>query len=471
MLFGLGLLASRDYHVAMPSKVLLINLVGLTPGILRRMPRVASLFDKATPVNLTPPLPAVTCTSQATMTTGALPQEHGIVSNGWYFRESGEVRFWMRSDRLVGGSKIWDDARNANPELRVANLFWRYCTHANCDITVTERPTYWATGRKSPDIYTSPGGLRDELVESLGDFPLFRFWGPATSIESSRWIANATMKVIERDDPDLTLTYLPHLDYDLQKYGPNSPQADVAIREVDEVASRLIDLARETGRQVAVVSEYGMTDVTRPVFLNRELRQGGWLSVQHAQNGELLEPAACRAFAACSHQVAHIYVANPTDLPAVKQLLATVDGVEQILEGPAIKDAGLDHSRSGELIAIAARDSWFAYPYWMDDSHAPDFARCVAIHDKPGHDPAEMFLGTGGKPRVFRRLAQSRLGFRVPFDVISLDAGLIRGSHGRLPDDPDEGPVLLCDWDPESDSSGSIPMTQIKRILLRQLLD
>jgi predicted AlkP superfamily pyrophosphatase or phosphodiesterase len=451
------------------NKILVIDLVGLTRDVLKDMPRVRTAMGPSGRINgLIPPLPAVTCTCQATLTTGSLPAQHGIVSNGWLFRDTAEVRFWLRSDWLVQGEKIWQAARQACKDLRVANLFWRFCTHSGCDITVTERPAYWADGRKSPDVYTHPGTLRNKLVEKLGPFPLFRFWGPATSIDSTRWIADATLHVLRSADPHLTLTYLPHLDYDLQKYGPGSEAARQAIREVDSVAAALIDEARALGRDILILSEYGIVPVERPVFLNRELRKAGFVAVQTAENGELLEPGACRALAVCSHQVAHVYVADPSDVTGVQRLLQSVDGVEQVLDRQHQKDAGLDHPRAGELIAVAARDAWLAYPYWLDDRNAPDFARCVAIHDKPGHDPLEMFLGPGGKRHVIKRVVQSRLGLRVPFDVTSLNAALIRGSHGRLPDNFDEGPVMLTTW--EHAAPDPLPMTDFKSLVLQRLI-
>ncbi len=453
----------------MSRKILVIDLVGLTSDVLARMPLLASCFSgESRRTLLVPPLPAVTCTSQATITTGALPRDHGVVSNGWYFRESAEVRFWMRSDHLVGGEKIWEAAQKAQPEVRVANLFWRYGAHSSCSIQVTERPTYWSNGRKGPDVYTSPGALRDELVERLGEFPLFRFWGPATSIESSNWIAEATRHVMRNHDPHLTLTYLPHLDYDLQKFGPDSEPALRSIGEVDRTVAGLIEAARALDREIAVLSEYGMTAVSHPVYLNRELRRAGYVAVQKAQNGELLEAGALRAFAACSHQVAHVYVANHGEIAAVKKLLAAIPGVGRVLDQEGKVAAGLDHPRSGELVAVAAPGAWFAYPHWLDDADAPDFARCVAIHDKPGHDPGEMFLGPGGKAKVIRRLLQMKLGFRVPMDVISLDATRIRGSHGRPPEREEDHPLLLTSW--AHHAQERLPMQEVKSLLLERLL-
>jgi predicted AlkP superfamily pyrophosphatase or phosphodiesterase len=358
--------------------------------------------------------------------------------------------------------------RRRNPRARTAQLFWRFCTHSKCDITVTERPTYWADGRKGSDIYTEPESLRDELVDRLGEFPLFRFWGPATSIDSTRWIADATLHVLAHHRPDLVLTYLPHLDYDLQKFGPSGPASEQALADVDREAGRLIDYASSGGYDVAILSEYGMTRVETPVYLNRVLRSEGWLRIQRARNGELLEAGASKAFAVCSHQVAHVYVANRSDIQPIKQLLESTPGVEKVLDAEQQQQVGLDHPRSGELVAVAEENSWFAYPYWLDDRDAPDFAHCIAIHDKPGHDPAEMFLRSGllqGKLRLYWRLMQKSLQIRSPFDIVDLDASRIKGSHGRLPDRAEDRPVLLTSWELKTDAE-HLPMTDVRSLLL-----
>ncbi len=452
-------------------RVLVINVVGLTPGGLgEHTPALARFATKHGVHTLQPPLPAVTCTSQATMTTGELPFRHGIVSNGWYLRDLSEIRFWNRSDHLVSGEKLWEAASRRNPHIQTALLFWRHCTHARAAITVTERPTYWADGRKGPDIYTEPESLRNDLVAKLGPFPLFRFWGPATSIESTQWISEATQHVMHTARPHLVLTYLPHLDYDVQKFGPNSPESHQAHRDVDMETGKLIEVAQDLGYEIVILSEYGITPVSKPVYLNRVLRKAGYLRVQQAQNGELLEPGACRAFAVCSHQVAHIYVSRPEDMAPVRQLLIETEGVEQVLDQTGKQEHGLDHPRSGEFIAVAEPGSWFAYPYWLQESAAPDFARCVAIHDKPGHDPCEMFLTEGlwqGKAKALWRLLQNKLGIQAPFDVISLKAERIRGSHGRLPESDEERPILLTSWPLSVESP--LPMTEIKPLILQRI--
>ena len=399
-------------------------------------------------VPVQPPVPALTSVSQATLLTGTCPAEHGIVGNGWYFRELSQVLNWQRSARLLTGTPLWEAFRDRNPEVRCANLFWRYATHSTADLNVTERPTYWADGRKSPDIYSEPSTVRDELVERLGPFPLFRFWGPAADIVSSRWITDATLHVLEQQRFGVILTYLPHLDYDHQRYGPDSSQGLAALRAVDQQAGRLIDAAVGFGMRVVVLSDYAFETVSQPVYLNRVLREAGLLRVQRAENGELLEPGVSTAFAVCDQQVAHIYVNRPSALAGVRTLLADTDGVERVLHGDEMRSAGIGHPRSGELLALAEAGHWFAYPYWLEAGRAPDFAGCVAIHDKPGFDPAELLWAPGwqGKMKVGWRLLQKSLGLRAPFDLIQQDPTAIRGSHGRVPTTDATRPVLITSW-------------------------
>ena len=452
----------------MPEPLLIINIAGLAVGAIgSATPHLARLCQAGGRVPLQPPIPALTSVSQATLLTGSTPAEHGIVANGWYFRELSLVLNWQRSARLVTGSTLFDAFGTSDPPLRSANLFWRNATHSSADLNVTERPAYWADGRKSPDIYTEPAEVRDELVARLGPFPLFRFWGPAADITASRWIADATLHVLEQNRYGLVLTYLPHLDYDHQRFGPASPEGQRALSAVDLQAGRLIDGAQAAGMRVAVLSDYAFEPVSRPIFLNRALRSAGLLAVQRAANGELLEPGASTAFAVCDQQVAHVYVNQLGSLGAVAKLLRGIDGVERVLDRDALRAAGLDHPRSGELLAIAAPDCWFAYPYWLDERCAPDFAGCVAIHDKPGFDPAELLWSPGwrGKLKVGWRLLQKRLGWRAPFDLINRDPSQVRGSHGRVPTGDSDRPVLITSW--PIDTPAVIAMQDVKPLLLR----
>ncbi|MCH2134128.1 MAG: alkaline phosphatase family protein [Phycisphaerales bacterium] len=416
--------------------VALVNIVGLTPSMLdERMPRLQSLARSGTVRPLAPVLPAVTCSVQASMVTGVQPAEHGIVGNGWYERDQAEIRFWKQSNHLVQAEKVWETARRRHPGFTAANCFWWYAMHASTDVTITPRPMYPVDGRKIPDIWTTPPALRDELQSSLGRFPLFNFWGPTANIVSTKWIADAARIVHDRFQPDLQMIYLPHLDYDLQRYGPADSRADHALAEIDETAGSLIEHLQRDGRQVIIVSEYGIVPVRDAVAPNRVLREAGMLQVREECGLELLDPGSSTAFVVADHQVGHVYVQDPAAMGEVTRLLADCDGVAEVMDLEGIRQAGLDHPRSGDLVLLSEHDRWFTWDYWLDDSCAPDFARTVDIHRKPGYDPRELFLApgwAGSKPRLAAKLLAKKLGQRTVFDAISLDTSRIGGSHGRV---------------------------------------
>lgn len=453
-----------------PTRLVVLDIAGLTPRLLAHMPRLASLADGGWRAALGTVLPAVTCSAQATLLTGAPPREHGIVGNGWYFRDLGEVLLWRQHNALVGGDKLWDAARRVYPGYTVANVCWWYAMGARVDWTVTPRPVYFADGRKEPDCYTDPAGLHDELTAACGTFPLFRYWGPGAGIESSEWICHAARHIMSRYEPDLTLVYVPHLDYDLQRYGPSGPRAVSAAARLDAVLGPLLDAAAASGAVVVALSEYGITSVSRPVDINRTLRSAGLLRVYTQAGMEYLDPWTSRAFAVADHQVAHVYVADPADLPAVRKVCAAVPGVAEVLGEPDKAAYGLDHPRAGDLVLVSDPEAWFTYYYWLDDARAPDFARLVEIHRKPGYDPAELFFDPAATGAARRRaataLARKKLGMRYLMRVVGLGAGAaaVRGSHGRLPDHPDDGPVLLCS-DRRAARARCEP-TEVKNILL-----
>jgi predicted AlkP superfamily pyrophosphatase or phosphodiesterase len=396
-------------------------------------------------------LPAVTCSAQATLLTGSLPREHGIVANGWYWRDLAEVLFWRQSNPLVRGERLYDAARKRDSSYSVAKLFWWFNMYADVNWSVTPRPSYPADGRKVMDSYSHPADLKDRLQERLGVFPLLKFWGPAADITSTRWIADATVAVMQEHNPSLTLAYLPHLDYNLQRLGPNDPRIAEDIRAVDAEAGKIIDAARIHGADVVVLSEYAITAVDQPVHINRTLREHGYLTARREILGwETLDAGASRAFAVSDHQVAHVYVRRSDDVAPVAELLRKTPGIERVLDRAAQAEFGIDHERSGELVAIAAPGAWFTYYFWLDDALTPDYARTVDIHRKPGYDPVELFLDPQlkwPKLRVARRLMRKLLGFRYYMDVIGLDASIVRGSHGRLPTpgrEMSEAPVFIC---------------------------
>jgi len=447
---------------------LVLNVVGLTPGLLAHAPRLQALAMQGAVRPLATVMPAVTTTVQSTMLTGLTPRDHGIVANGWYFRDLSEIWLWRQSNRLVQGEKIWQAAKKRDPAFTCAKLFWWYNMYADVDFAVTPRPMYLADGRKLPDIHTHPAGLRDELQAALGDFPLFCFWGPGADIESSRWIAASAMHILDKQRPTLTLVYLPHLDYDLQRFGPNHPGIPAQVAAVDALCGPLIDKAQSMGALVVALSEYGITEVSRPVHINRALRQAGWLKVRLERGREQLDAGASDAFAVADHQIAHVYVARPELLTEVAACLAALPGVESVLDEAGKRAAGLDHARSGELVAVARADSWFTYYHFLDDDRAPDFARTVEIHRKPGYDPAELLFDRKlafPKLKVASRLARKALGMRSLMDVIGLDANVVRGSHGRPTDRAADGPLFITSQ-PGLLADGPVPAAAVKQLLL-----
>ncbi|WP_158848025.1 alkaline phosphatase family protein [Saccharothrix deserti] len=452
--------------------LVVVDVVGMTPGLLRHMPNLAALGRHGWQAALGTVLPAVTCSVQSTLLTGLTPARHGVVGNGWYFRDLGEVHLWRQHNRLVGGEKVWETARRAHPGYTAANICWWYAMGASTDVTVTPRPVYHADGRKSPDCYVRPPELHDRLTSALGEFPLFRYWGPTASLASSEWIVGAAREVLAEQRPDLLLVYVPHLDYDLQRFGPDSPQAVTAAAEVDAALAPLLVDADAAGATVVALSEYGITAARRPVDINRRLRAEGLLEVYAQAGMELLDPWTSRAFAVADHQIAHVYVADPADVPRVRAVLDELPGVDAVLDRDAQALVDLDHERSGELVAVAEPDAWFTYYYWTDDSRAPDFARGVEIHRKPGYDPAELFFDPAdrfAKARAGLALARKKLGLRYAMNVVPLDPSCVRGTHGRLPDRVEDGPVLLCSNDvvPAAvERAGRIAATDVRDLLL-----
>lgn len=428
-------------------KTVVLNVVGLTRGLIgEHTPFIKSFLERGASATITPQLPAVTCTVQATYLTGKTPSDHGIVGNGWYFKEEHEVKFWRQSNSLIQSEKIWDKLKMLDSNFSCANMFWWYNMYSNADYSVTPRPNYLADGRKIPDVYSYPSELRDHLQNELGTFPLFHFWGPKTSIKSSQWIADASLKTDVLYDPTLTLVYLPHLDYNMQRHGTDVTKISKDLREIDEVVKKLVEFYETKSAHIIILSEYGITNVNNPIHLNRKLRQEGYLGIRVERGLELLDAGASRAFAVADHQLAHVYVKDKKDLDKVKAILKDLKGVERVLSGSEIKELHLDHERCGDLVVIADKDSWFTYYFWLDDTKAPDYARMVDIHKKPGYDPVEMLTDPKDKflmPKVIWKLLKKKLGFRTVMDIIPLDATLVKGSHGRMPEDSNDHPILI----------------------------
>ena len=454
------------------NKTVVVNVVGLTKRLIgEHTPFIKSFLEKGDSALITPVLPAVTCTSQTTYLTGKWPTEHGIVGNGWYFKDECEVKFWRQSNKLIKSDKLWDEMKQLDSNFSCANLFWWYNMYSTVDFGVTPRPNYLADGRKIPDIYSHPPELRDHLQNELGTFPLFNFWGPKTSVKSSQWIADAAINTDKLYDPTLTLVYLPHLDYNLQRYGIDFSKISKDLMEIDEVVKKLVNYFDKENTNIVLLSEYGITNVNNPIHINRILRSEGLISIREERGLELLDAGASKAFAVADHQIAHVYLNDPGTKKRVIQLLKGIDGIERVLSTSELEEANLNHDRCGDLVLIADKNSWFTYYFWMDDAKAPDYARMVDIHKKPGYDPVEMFTDPDDKfvmPKVILKLLKKKLGFRTVMNIIPLNADLVKGSHGRIPEDASDYPVFITN-NRRSINQELYKSTEVYKLLAKQI--
>jgi len=458
------------------ARTMVINVAGLGKDLVGEVPSLVALGRRGAAMDLEPPLPAVTCTVQATLTTGEPPGRHGIIANGLYFFDTAEVRFWEQSAHLVNAPRAWDiPVRNAecgvrsekrkaaapsNPKSKVAMLFWQQCMYGSADVLLTPKPIHGPGDQLIQDCYSRPADLYQRLAagpsalepgKPLGPFNLMNYWGPMANIGSSRWIADASLTVWRDEKPDLLLTYLPHLDYTGHRAGPGSPPHVEAARGLEPLIAPLLAAAEADGARAIVLSEYSFVAVRRQVALNRVLREAGLLAVREVAGAEYLHPGDSRAFAMVDNQVAHIYFPRAADMDAevrkVRQLLAGVDGVAEVLDRPAMAARGLDHVRSGELVVLARPDAHFVYYWWTDDAKAPPFARTVDIHGKPGFDPAELLID-------------------MPRRAIPLTAEGIRGSHGLVPEDGSGwGVFIASDVPPELSGRKSIRAAEVAHLL------
>ncbi|WP_336514399.1 nucleotide pyrophosphatase/phosphodiesterase family protein [Pollutibacter soli] len=448
-------------------KTVVIDIVGLSNSVIGEYtPFISGYMANHPATTIRPMLPAVTTAVQSTFVTGLWPSETGIVGNGWYDRIDSEIKFWKQSNKLVNGEKIWDKAKKLDPSFTCSYMFWWYNMYSTTDYNVTPRPNYLADGRKMPDCYSHPAGLRDELQQKFGQFPLFQFWGPGADIKSTQWIAEASVYTDQKYNPTLTFIYLPHLDYCLQKFGPDFSKISKDLKEIDQVVSKLVGYYESHGASVILLSEYGIAPVNNPIHINRVLRDLGLLQIREERGLELLDAGGSKAFAVADHQIAHIYINDPSVRGKLLDKISTIPGIKHILHKEAQKAYHIDHERSGDFVLVAENGSWFTYYFWLDDNKAPDYARCVDIHKKPGYDPVEMFMSS--KLRAGYKLLRKKAGFRYVMDVIPLDAQLIKGSHGNIGEASEYHAVIAAD---KLQNKAEIDATQVYDIIWKTLTD
>ena len=406
---------------------------------------------------------------QATYLTGKTPAEHGVVGNYWYDREYDEHRGWKQSEHLIKGRKLWEHLRETDPEFTCAKIFWWFNMYSSADYTITPRPIYCADGKKVFDVQTAPMKLTKKLKRKIGKFPFQAFWGPMAGIDSSHWIARSAKWFEEQYSPNLNLVYLPHLDYNLQRIGPEGPHISMDLGQIDAVVGDLIRFYENRDVKVVLLSEYGITQVDRAIHINRLFREKGWLVWRDELRKEQLDLGSCQAFAVVDHQVAHIYVNDKSILGEVRNAVTELDGVAQVMDGSMRNYYGMEHPRAGDLIAVSDEKSWFTYYWWEKDRKAPDYARTVDIHRKPGYDPVELFMNPkfrNPKLKAGMKVLRKKLGFRTLMNLIPLDADLVKGSHGAIPASEKDWPVVIGDMPNLSRDGAKIQATEVYRHLM-----
>ncbi len=413
----------------MSKPLILLSIPALREKDVAVMPKLRSLMAGGGIANLKPSFPCVTCTVQTNMTTGVTPAEHGVVGNGFYWREKRKVEMWTAPNDCVERPQLWDLLSHHGRGLSSAIWFPMHSKGAEADFICTPAPIHNPDGSESLWCYTRPLELYGELRDALGHFPLMHYWGPMANGKATAWIADSAVAAARRWQPDFFYIYLPLLDYAPQRNGPESAAADAAVAELDGLIGRLAEGMNEAyGDEIVwmVAGEYTITPVDHVTYPNRVLREEGLLTVRETDDGEVIDFEQSQAFAMVDHQYSHIFVAGGDEKLAVRvaELFRGTPGVAEALVGTQRFRYGLEHARSGEVVLISTPRSWQAYYWWLEDDRAPRFARTVDIHRKPGYDPVELFFDPATKS-------------------IPLDATLVKGSHGAPAVDVSQHSVLL----------------------------
>jgi predicted AlkP superfamily pyrophosphatase or phosphodiesterase len=413
----------------MSRSIILLLVPGLREKDVARMRRLRELTAGGEIAEFTPSFPCVTCPVQANLTTGRLPSEHGVVANGFYWRERGQIEMWTSPNECIEQPQMWDLLSHRS--LTSAVWFLLHSKGCEADYVCTPAPIHNPDGSESLWCYTRPLELYGQLRDQLGHFPLQHFWGPMANLRSTSWIADSAVVAAQRWRPELMVAYLPHLDYAAQRTGPDSPEAERAVDELDEVIGRLAEGMRTAYGQDNLlwlaVGEYAIVPVDHVSYPNRVLREAGLLAVREENDGEHLDPLASRAWAMVDHQFSHVFVKHddPQVVARVAELFRGQPGIAEVLSGTQLTRYSLHHPRGGEVVLVSEPHSWQAYYYWLSDERAPAFARTVDIHRKPGYDPVELCFDPATKS-------------------IPLDATRIRGSHGAPAMDASQRSVVVA---------------------------
>ena len=427
-------------------KLLVIDIVGLSKNQFERLKpkNITSILDRGQFTSFESSFPAVTCSVQASIFSGTYPSEHGIIANGYYDKTFKQISFWEQPSDLVKRPRIWDTLKKNYSNFSTGLLFLQNSLYANSDIIVTPKPLH-LDQKITMWCYSKPKNFYEEISNEIGSFDLKSYWGPFSSIASSLWIIKSAKISIEKHQPDFLNVYLPHLDYAAQKFGPNSIEFENSVRELDLLIGDLLDFLNERFPnlyEILLLSEYSFNDVESSISPNTILRQFGFLDVNIIDGKEYIDFESSKAFAMVDHQISHVYIKSGYEKEIYK--IFKNQNIGEILDNDSKKKFHIDHPNSGDLILCSQPNSWFNYFWWEDEKFAPDFTFNVDIHRKPGYDPLELFLDYETKK-------------------ISHDTSLIRGSHGLIPVNPNDSPLIGTSFD--SNLDGNISITKIKQII------
>src|SRR5262245_25578133 len=285
--------------------VVLLSIPGLRARDLSSMPNLSRLFVGGGHAILVPSFPAVTCPVQANMTTGCLPREHGVVSNGFYWRDQHRVEMWTSWNDCIQKPQIWDILHDRDRAITSAVWFPLHSKGSGADYICTPAPVHNNDGSESPWCFTRPEGYYDELTAKYGHFPLQHFWGPLAGIQSTAWIVDSAVMTADKYKPNFFYLYLPHLDYAAQKSGPDSKAAHQAVVDLDVELGKLIagfEKAYNERPLWLAASEYVINSVNHVSYPNRLLREAGLLKVADADgDGEHLDFLNSKAWAMADH--------------------------------------------------------------------------------------------------------------------------------------------------------------------------
>ncbi|MDR0392429.1 MAG: alkaline phosphatase family protein [Planctomycetaceae bacterium] len=454
-------------------KLVFISVPCLREVDIAQLPELQAMTASGGIATLLPSFPAVTCPVQSNMTTGVHADQHGIVANGLYLRETDAtgldsrfesklseanlsdninvtgrnfdpdikqptwpksellpyIEMWTSPNSAVESPQIWDVLRGKKNPIKSAVWFALLSKFCLADHVCNFAPIHNPDGSESLWCYTRPYLFYGDLRDKLGHFPVQGYWGPLAGQSASEWIVDSAVVGATQFTPDYFYVYIPRLDYTPQKFGANAPEFSADLADLNKLFAKLrAGFTAALGEEPTwlIAGEYAVTDVNSVVYPNRILREMGLLFIEERNGREYLLPDKSRCFALCDHQFSHVYF-NDADSQLIQQVankFRNESGIDEVLVGNERAKYNLNHRRSGEVVLISKPDSWQAYYFWNDDSKAPEYASKVDIHRKIGYDPVELFF--------------DRATMSVP-----LNTKLIRGSHGAPVHDNSQKTIVL----------------------------